>query len=431
MGLLVRFVDMLSAVQTVRSSQAVSMNIFRRAMAYKGWSHVEQAPPDPILGLSQAFAADDHPKKINLGVGAYRDDQGKPFVLKCVKTAVERTANQNHEYAGIAGVPALTVAAAKLAFGPESPVLQEKRNVTVQSISGTGALRVAGEYLNRFQPNTALYLPTPTWAKHIPLFKDAGLQVRNYRYYNPNTCGLDFEGMKSDIKEAPEGSIILYHACAHNPTGVDPTVEQWNELSQLTKERGHFAMFDCAYQGFASGDCERDVYAVRKFVEDGHLIGLAQSFAKNFGLYGERVGALTFLAEDEKQATVLRSQLNALIRPMYSNPPIFGARLVTEILEDAELKQQWLEEVNGMSGRIIRMREALVKGLKNAGSERNWDHITDQIGMFCFTGLTPEQVDTLRTQYHIYMTRNGRVSVAGINSGNVDYLAKAMHEVTQ
>lgn len=303
--------------------------------------------------------------------------------------------------------------------------------MTVQSLSGTGALRVAGEYLNRFQPGTPLYLPTPTCANHIPLFKDSGLQVRNYRYYNPNTCGLDFEGMKTDIEEAPEGSIILYHACAHNPTGVDPTEEQWNELSQLTKKRNHFAMFDCAYQGFASGDCERDVYAVRKFVDDGHLIGLAQSFAKNFGLYGERVGALTFLAEDEKQANVLRSQLNALIRPMYSNPPIFGARLVTEILEDPELKQQWLEEVNGMSGRIIRMRETLVNGLKNAGSEKNWDHITNQIGMFCFTGLSPEQVDTLRTEYHIYMTRNGRVSVAGVNSGNVDYLAKAMHEVTQ
>jgi len=400
-------------------------------MAFKGWGHLEQAPPDPILGLSQAFAADDHPKKINLGVGAYRDDQGKPFVLKCVKTAVERTANQNHEYAGIAGVPALTVAAAKLAFGPESPVLQEKRNVTVQSISGTGALRVAGEFLARFQPNTPIYLPTPTWANHIPLFKDSGLEVRNYKYYDPNTCGLDFDGMLTHIKDAPSNSIILYHACAHNPTGVDPTPEQWKELSQVTKDKGHFALFDMAYQGFASGDCERDAFAVRHFVENGNNIALCQSFAKNFGLYGERVGALTFIGESSKEAEVIRSQMNTLIRPMYSNPPIFGARIVAEILGDEELTKLWHSEVKDMSGRIIRMRKSLVDGLAEAGSKRNWDHIVNQIGMFCFTGLTPEQCDTLREQYHIYMTRNGRVSVAGITSANVDYLAKSIYEVTE
>ena len=189
-------------------------------------------------------------------------------------------------------------------------------------------------------------MPSPTWANHIPLFKDAGLQVRNYRYYNANTCGLDFEGLKTDIKDAPAGSIILYHACAHNPTGVDPTPEQWDELSQLTKDKEHFALFDLAYQGFASGDCQKDAYAVRKFVQDGHLIGVCQSFAKNFGLYGERVGAVTFVTESERQAVIVRSQLNSLIRPMYSNPPIFGARIVSEILNDSVLKEQWLGEVN-------------------------------------------------------------------------------------
>jgi len=413
------------------TSLRCSTRLFTRNMAYTGWGHVKEAPPDPILGLSQAYAADDHPKKINLGVGAYRDDEGKPFVLECVKTAVQRTCTQNHEYAGIGGVPSLSKVAASLAFGEESEVIDAKRNVTVQSISGTGALRVAGEFLGRFQPGTPIYLPTPTWANHIPLFKDSGVEVRDYRYYDPNTCGLNFKGMVEDIKEAPKGSIILYHACAHNPTGVDPTQEQWKELAQLTKDKGHFALFDLAYQGFASGDCEKDAFAVRKFASDGIPLALCQSFAKNFGLYGQRVGALTFVADDAKQATALRSQLNTLIRPMYSNPPIFGARVVSEILGDPQLKAQWLDEVKLMSGRIIRMRELLVKGLADAGSKKNWDHVTNQIGMFCFTGLTPEQVDILRDQYHIYMTRNGRISVAGITSANVEYLARAIYAISE
>jgi len=418
------------ATRRVVSSLRTPLYSAARTMSFKGWGHLEEAPPDPILGLSQAFAADDHPKKINLGVGAYRDDQGKPYILNCVKTAAERTYTQNHEYAGIAGVPALTKVAAELAFGAESSILNEKRNVTVQSISGTGALRVAGEFLARFQKGTPIYLPAPTWANHIPLFKDSGLEVRDYKYYNPNNCGLDFAGMVNDIKEAPAGSIILYHACAHNPTGVDPTQEQWEELSQLTKDKKHFALFDMAYQGFASGDCERDAFSLRTFAEQGNKIALCQSFAKNFGLYGQRVGAVTFVGDSEKEAKVIRSQMNTLVRPMYSNPPIFGARVVAEILEDPALKEQWLGEVKEMSGRIIRMRKSLVSGLAEAGSKQNWDHITNQIGMFCFTGLTPAQVDTLRESYHIYMTRNGRVSVAGITSDNVGYLAKAIYEVT-
>jgi aspartate aminotransferase, mitochondrial len=223
----------------------------------------------------------------------------------------------------------------------------------------------------------------------------------------------------------------LFHACAHNPTGVDPSLDQWKEISQVTKDKKHFAFFDCAYQGFASGDCEKDVQAVRLFVEDGHNIALAQSFAKNFGLYGQRVGAITFVTDNEKQATVVRSQLNALVRPMYSNPPVYGAAIVSTILEDPELRNEWYSEVKLMSGRIIEMRQALVDNLQRAGSKRNWQHIIDQIGMFCYTGLTPEQCDILRNKYHIYSTRNGRFSVAGINSKNVEYLANAVHEITK
>jgi len=252
---------------------------------FKGWGHVEEAPPDPILGLTQAFLADTFDKKVNLGVGAYRDNDGKPYILNSVKKAAERVKGNNHEYAPIGGLLALQKTAIELALGPDNKVLKEKRNVTLQAISGTGALRVGAEFLNRFHKGTPVYLPNPTWANHIPLFKDSGLEVKTYSYYDPKTIGLDFNGLLNDIKNAPEGSIFLFHACAHNPTGVDPTLDQWKEISRVTKDKKHFAFFDCAYQGFASGDCEKDVQAVRLFVEDGHNIALAQSFAKNFGLY--------------------------------------------------------------------------------------------------------------------------------------------------
>lgn len=422
----------------IRNTSKTATQVFSRVSCtgaqrtvYNGWANVETAPPDPILGLSQAFQADTFDKKVNLGVGAYRDNNGKPYILNCVRKASERIQNHNHEYAGIAGVPSLGKVAAELAFGPNSPVLKEKRNVTMQSISGTGALRVAGEFLARFQPGTPIYLPAPTWANHIPLFKDSGLEVRSYGYYDPKTCGLNFKAMVDDIKNAPNGSIILYHACAHNPTGVDPTMEQWKELAGLTKDKGHFALFDCAYQGFASGDCERDVASVRLFVDEGLNIALCQSFAKNFGLYGQRTGAVTFMGNTEGEAVALRSQMSSLIRPMYSNPPIYGALIVSTVLEDPELRKEWYEEVKLMSGRIIEMRQCLVDGLQRAGSTRSWQHIIDQIGMFCFTGLKPEEVDILREKYHIYMTRNGRISVAGVNTNNVDYLASAIHDVTK
>jgi len=337
----------------------------------------------------------------------------------------------DHEYAPIIGALPIRQVSAELIFGKDSSVIREGRNVTVQAISGTGALRVAGEFLSRFLPNTPIYLPKPTWANHIPIFKDSGLEVREYTYYNPQTCGLKYEELLNDVKNAPEGSIFLYHACAHNPTGVDPTPEQWKEISRVTKERKHFALFDCAYQGFASGDCEKDVFAVRQFIEDGHNIAVCQSFAKNFGLYGERVGAFTVVAASKEEAARVESQLKILLRPMYSNPPIYGAKVVSAILSDAELKALWLGEVKLMSGRIINMRDLLVKNLQSAGSQRNWSHIISQIGMFCFTGITPEQCDRLKNDYHIYLTRNGRISVAGITSKNVEYLAKSVHEVTK
>jgi aspartate aminotransferase len=397
------------------------------------WAHVEKGPEDPILGVSVAFNKDTHAQKMNLGVGAYRDDNGKPYVLPSVRTAEKRITDKNvdHEYLPIGGLASFNKAAITLALGEDNPYIKEKKYATVQTISGTGALRVGAEYLAKFNPNSTVYLPDPTWGNHIPIFGDAGCKTKTYRYYNPKNFGLLIDGLLEDIRAAPEGSTILLHACAHNPTGVDPTIEQWKQISKVCKEKNHFVFFDCAYQGFASGNPEKDVAAVRLFIQDGHEIALCQSFAKNFGLYGERIGAFTLLASSQAEAENIESQLKILIRPMYSNPPIYGARLVDTILNDPALNSQWRTEVKGMADRIISMRHALVKHLKELGSTKDWSHIINQIGMFCFSGLTPEQVDKIVKEHHVYLTRNGRISMAGITSHNVKYLAQAIHDVTK
>jgi aspartate aminotransferase len=400
-----------------------------------GWfNNVTMGPPDAILGVTEAFKRDTNPKKINLGVGAYRDDQGKPFVLPSVRAAEEQiiSSKMDHEYAGIIGLPEFTANAAKLAFGEDSPIIKAKRNATVQSISGTGALRIGSEFLSKWYPNSkVVYQPSPTWGNHVPIFKFAGVDVKNYRYYDKGTCGFDEKGCLEDLAKIPEKSVILLHACAHNPTGVDPTPEQWMKMAEVIKKRNLYVFFDMAYQGFASGDINRDAHAVRYFVEQGHNICLAQSFAKNMGLYGERVGAFTVVAQDEDEQARVMSQLKIIIRPMYSNPPVHGARIASKILSDKALYQQWLKDVKTMADRIIGMRTQLKDLLAKEGSQRNWNHIVDQIGMFCFTGISPEQVERLTKDYSVYLTKDGRISVAGISSNNVEYLAHALHQVTK
>jgi aspartate aminotransferase len=399
---------------------------------------VPKGPEDPILGVTLAFNKDTSPKKMNLGVGAYRDDNNKPYILPTVRQATSDLqkrldeGKEDHEYLGIVGDPSFNKAAIKLALGENSQHITDKKVVTVQALSGTGALRIAGDFLNRFYThNKQIFVPTPTWANHIPLFTDAGLEVKYYRYYDKAANGLDWKGLIDDINSAPNKSIILLHACAHNPTGQDPKLDQWKELEKHIKTKEHLVVFDSAYQGFASGDPEKDAAAVRYFVEQGHNIVLCQSFAKNFGLYGQRIGAVSFLTSTPEEAINVESQLKILVRPMYSNPPKQGAKIVSAILNNSELATEWRKEVKGMADRIITMRDRLVHGLKEAGSTRDWTHITDQIGMFCFSGLSPEQVDRLANEFHIYMTKNGRISMAGVTSHNVDYLAKAIHEVTK
>jgi len=396
------------------------------------WKDVKMGPPDPILGLNVAFNSDTNPKKVNLGVGAYRDDNGKPYILESVREAEKRifNAKMDHEYAGIGGNNDFTSATAKLLFGEDSEPLKKDEIVSVQAISGTGALRLGANFMRKFLSQKNVYMPDPTWKNHIPIFKDAGFEVSFYKYYD-GVGGLDFSGLKSDILKAPDHSIFLFHVCAHNPTGIDPTIEQWKELSKICLQKQHFIFFDAAYQGFATGNVPHDAFALRHFIKDGHFPVVCQSFAKNFGLYGERIGALHFVASSSQQKKILDSQIKITIRPMYSNPPIYGARLVSTILNDKELSTLWYKEVKIMADRIISCRKSLVNELKKVGSKRNWDHIVSQIGMFCYTGLKPDQVAKLIKDYHIYLTEDGRISMAGVNSKNVGYIAECIKKVSE
>jgi len=413
------------------NKNAVTMTCSRFLSAW--WGKVEMGPPDAILGVTEAFKRDTSPKKMNLGVGAYRDDAGKPYVLPSVRKAEQLVAEQNldKEYLGIVGLPAFTKAAAELAFDSSNQVLKDCRNVTIQGVSGTGSLMIGAYFLNKFAGCKDIYLPTPSWGNHTPIFKNAGLNLKSYRYYDPSTCGFDSCGALEDLNNIPEGSIVLFHACAHNPTGVDPNMEQWKEMSEICLRRGLLPFFDMAYQGFASGDIDKDAAAVRHFVADGHNILLSQSFAKNMGLYGERVGAFTVVCADSEEAARVESQIKIIIRPMYSNPPCNGARIASTILGNPDLRSQWLCEVKGMADRIISMRTQLKDNLAKEGSIKDWSHITDQIGMFCYTGLKPDQVAKITSEHSVYLTKDGRISVAGVSSSNVGHLAHAIHQVTK
>ncbi|KAL2047031.1 hypothetical protein N7G274_001049 [Stereocaulon virgatum] len=404
--------------------------------------NVPQAPEDPLFGLMAAYRKDDFEKKVDLGIGAYRDNNAKPWVLPVVKQADEilrKDPNLNHEYLPIAGLTDFTSAAQKLILGAESPAIKEKRVVTFQTISGTGAVHLGGLFLARFYPrpsNQPIYFSSPTWANHNQIFTNVHLPIKTYPYFSPQTKGLDFEGMRSTIEQAPEGSIMLLHACAHNPTGVDPTRDQWKELAKVIRAKKHFPFFDCAYQGFASGDLENDAWAIRYFVSQGFELCIAQSFAKNFGLYGERAGAFHFVtgAGPDAQNTIGRiaSQLAILQRSEISNPPAYGARIASLVLNDPALFKGWEANLRTMAGRIIDMRKALRSKLEELnGKEGSWKHITDQIGMFSFTGLTEKQVLKIREDAHVYMTKNGRISMAGLNTGNVEYTAKAIDKVVR
>lgn len=346
--------------------------------------------------------------------------------------------NLNHEYLPIAGLPDFTAPSQRLILGADSPAIRENRITSFQTISGTGAVHLGGLFLSKFYrkaAHPAVYLSNPTWANHNQIFTNVHLPLATYPYFSKKTKGLDFEGMLSAIQTAPEGSIILLHACAHNPTGVDPTQDQWKQIAATMRTKGHFPFFDCAYQGFASGDLAKDAWAVRYFVAQGFELCIAQSYAKNFGLYGERAGCFHFVtspaADAAATAARIGSQLAILQRSEISNPPAYGARIAALVLNDPQLFALWEDNLRTMSGRIIAMRQALRAKLEALGTPGSWKHITDQIGMFSFTGLTEPQVLKLRESAHIYMTKNGRISMAGLNTKNVEYVAEAICRVVK
>jgi aspartate/tyrosine/aromatic aminotransferase len=387
------------------------------------FAKVEVAPADPILSLAALFKEDTHPKKVNLGIGAYRDTTGKPWVLPSVRKAEQEIANSDidKEYFPIDGPPAFKKNVQSLLFSDE--LVSSGRLATCQALSGTGALRVLTEFLTVNLGTKTIYQSDPTWGNHTAIFKKAGLAVKEYPYYHAATKGFDFDGMMKGIAAMEPGSAILLHACAHNPTGVDPTVEQWGAIIEAVKKQGLIPLLDNAYQGYASGDLAKDGAAVTMFEKSGMEFMLTQSFAKNFGLYGERIGYIHVVCASKDRADAVLSQIKLVVRPMYSSPPLHGAHLVNRILSSPELKAQWLSELKLMSDRILQMRGALRGALEAKGTPGTWDHITNQIGMFSYTGLPEPVCVRLTKEFHVYLLKSGRISMAGLNENNVQYFA--------
>lgn len=398
------------------------------------FDHIKVAPPNAIFLTASEFNESKHPQKVNLGVGAYRDKNGKPFPLPSVLKAEEDLAkdmSRNKEYLGMEGHDGLLKVAQKLLFGENFAALKDGRIDSVQGISGTGALRLGTEFIAEHLPGRTVYLSKPTWENHATIVQSSKLQLKTYRYWDEANRNLHIDAMLADLSAAPQGSVVLLHACAHNPTGVDPTKDQWRQISDVCKQNKLFVFMDSAYQGFASGDPDRDAWAVRYFVEQGHEMLVAQSFAKNFGLYCERVGVLHVVAASKASAKASVSQLKLVIRHMYSNPPAHGARIVAHILNSPELTAQWRSELKQMSDRINSMRTALKAELLRLGTPGSWDHITTQIGMFTFTGLTVAQCKVLRSKHHCFLLDSGRISMAGLNEKNVAYFAKCVDDVVR
>ncbi|KAM9897735.1 hypothetical protein OXX79_006708 [Metschnikowia pulcherrima] len=407
----------------------------------KFFTEVKELPPDPLFGLKARYSADTRADKVDLGIGAYRDNNGKPWILPAVEKAERKlisSENYNHEYLSISGYEPFLVEAAKVILGADSKVIKESRVVSQQSLSGTGALHLAGSFLKQFYAgNPTIYLSKPTWANHNQIFTSLGLEVATYPYWDAENKKLNIDGFVKAIQSAPKGSIFLLHACAHNPTGLDPTSSEWTQILQAIAENNHLPLFDSAYQGFASGNLDKDAAPIRNALSSGVIsspVLICQSFAKNVGMYGERVGALHVVLPEEGETTqalkrAVKSQLNKLTRSEISNPPAYGAKVVATILTDVSLRAQWEQDLVTMSSRIIKMRNELKAKLVALGTPGTWDHITSQSGMFSFTGLSPEMVERLEKVHGVYLVSSGRASVAGLNDGNVDKVAKAFDEV--
>jgi aspartate/tyrosine/aromatic aminotransferase len=396
------------------------------------WKEIQPAPADAILGLTEAFKKDAHPEKVNLGVGVYKDDQGQTPVLKCIKAAerllVEKQTTKG--YLPISGDPAYGANVQELLFGAGSEVILSGRAATIHSPGGTGALRVGADLLRKFSPDAKVWVSTPTWANHKGIFEAALFEIKDYPYYNASTKDVDFDGMIGALERVPAGDIVLMHVCCHNPTGVDLSLQQWDKVVEVAAAQGWTPFLDFAYQGFGDS-LEEDRAAVEKFAAAGIDYLVASSFSKNFGLYNERTGALTIVSPTKGEADVAMSHVKATIRVNYSNPPAHGGLAVNEVLKDPALYKQWIGEVAGMRGRIKAMREALVDGLVKRGVEQDFSFITEQRGMFSFSGLSDDAVAWLRENKAIYIVKGGRINVAGLTSANIDYVCDAIAEALQ
>ena len=388
------------------------------------------APRDPILGLNEQYNADPNPAKVNLGVGVYFDDQGKLPLLQCVRAAeqamMEKPAPRG--YLPIDGIAAYDNGVKSLVFGADSDVVQSGRVATVQAIGGTGALRIGADFLKKVSPNARVLISDPSWENHRALFTQAGFTVGTYRYYDAANRGINFAGFLADLQAAPAETIVVLHACCHNPTGYDITPAQWDEVVQVVKSRKLTAFLDMAYQGFGHGIAE-DGVVVGKFVAAGVNFFVSTSFSKSFSLYGERVGALSVVCQSKEEAGRVLSQLKIAIRTNYSNPPTHGAAVVAAVLNTPALRQQWEQELGAMRVRIKQMRQALVEGLQAAGIEQDMSFVTRQIGMFSYSGLSKEQMVRLRSEYGVYGTDTGRMCVAALNSGNIAYVCESIAKV--
>ncbi|MGB6009187.1 aromatic amino acid transaminase [Castellaniella sp.] len=394
------------------------------------FASVELAPRDPILGLNEQFKADTRSTKVNLGVGVYTDDTGRIPLLKAVRQAEAQLFEQAtpRNYLPIDGIPGYNQGAATLLLGAKSPLLAGHRSVTVQTLGGTGALKVGADFLKRVLPKAQVAISNPSWANHEALFSAAGFPIVSYDYYDAATHGLNFDGMLASLKALPAGTIVVLHACCHNPTGVDPSPEQWRDIAQ-TLQAGQLVPFlDIAYQGFGAG-LEEDAAVVRLFADLGMTMFISSSFSKSFSLYGERVGALTLVTGDDEESARVLSQLKRVIRTNYSNPPTHGGALVSAVLNTPELFAQWAEELAGMRDRIRAMRHQLVEQIHAHGVDRDFGFVKAQRGMFSYSGLTKPQVERLREDFGIYAVGSGRICVAALNSANVDYVARAIAQV--
>jgi aromatic-amino-acid transaminase len=393
-------------------------------------SGVELAPRDPIFGLTEAFVADPRPEKVNLGVGVYCDDDGRIPLLRAVREAEQAriAAALPRGYLPIDGLQAYDAAVQRMLVGPDSPALADGRLATAQALGGTGALKIGADLLKRIDPAATVLISEPSWENHRQIFESAGFPVLTYRYYDPRSHDVDFEGMRQSLSAAAPGTIVVLHACCHNPTGCDLTPDQWRTVVRIVGERQLVPFLDLAYQGFADG-IDADAFAVRMFIDAGLATFIASSFSKSFSLYGERVGALTVSTGSRDEAHRVLSQLKRVIRASYSNPPTHGGAIVAAVLADPRLRALWEEELGQMRDRIRSVRARLVSGLAERGVTRDFSFVLRQRGMFSYTGLTPEQVERLKSDHAVYAVSTGRICVAALNSRNIGHVCDAIAAV--